>query len=174
MMSTPVAANKFTIHADGSVSSTNITSDGEIRITLDDAKPFAMSVYTFAHVYNALQPPRIEHAPAGWAPLYHIIEVGFILLKHPLSYAEETQLQDALRRLERAIMDQWPTLEAFLLEYTYILLRNRKQTHELAAGMASYILQKKIEKDAWRMRVKKFAKDQELPPVEQRKRKQHA
>ncbi len=172
--------SRFTIHADGRVSSVNITANGLIfvRLRLDDRR-LVMNPFTLAHLHKAAQTPKSEYAPTPWHTALHLVSIGFTLINHDLTNEEQWQLQRDLEDLSNTIIDTWSTLDAFLMEYTYIHLRNRlypkdRPVYEQASEAASFILGEKIAPDAWRMRIKKWAEAQGLPPVVQRLRKPSA
>ena len=182
------STNKFTIHPDGSVSSSNITKDGMIQFpfpprgrnaTDEDKRSFVMDVSTFVHFFKALRVDGTnvwsygDWREGSWR-LARVITTGMTLAGHTLSNDEETQLESDLITLDECIRAHWGNLEVFLLEYTYIALRNRRVRHEDAASMASAALGETIRPDAWRMRIKKWAEAMGLPPVAQRLRKPQA
>ena len=178
------AKPRFTIHEDGEVSSRHILRDATITFTTADVpgppyptqgRVITMDIHTFVHFFRAMRPSNwaISLPGSEYVAAYNIIVAGVGLAGHKLEPGDDLYIARALAHLE-TIMRQWPDLEALVLEYTYIMLRNKKLTHEQAADAATVLLGSYISRDAWRMRVKKFAKEHDLPQVEQRKRKQHA
>lgn len=135
-----------------------------------------MDVATFIHFFKALRVDGTnEWSYGAWREgswrLARVITAGMALAGLTLSNDEEAQLESDLITLDECIRALWGNAEEFLLEYTYIALRNRRVRHEDAASMASAALGETIRPDAWRMRVKKWAEAQQLPPVAQRLRK---
>ena len=171
-------SNRFTIHEDGTVGSAYILASGRITFDLDgfDFDYVQMTIHSVAHLYKILPTPSSEHTEAGWKTAYYVTHTGLAFLDHKPTTDEQEQLKAGFRSLADAMINQWSTLEALLLEYTYIWLRNRiipkgKPIYEQASNLASIILEEEIRPDAWRMRLKKWAMEQGLPPIEQRQRK---
>ncbi len=160
------------------VSSVNISTDGQISFDVDgfNFDYVHMRVHSLAHLYKTLQTPSSEHTEAGWKTAYFVTHTGLAFLNYKPTTDEQDQLKAGFRSLANVVTNQWNTLDALLLEYTYIWLRNRivpkgKPIYEQASNLASVILEEEIRPDAWRMRLKKWTLEQGLPPVEQRQRK---
>ncbi len=172
--------SRFTTHSDGSVSSAYITSDGFITMPMwtRDPRTFSehegtlrMDVQTFIYFLKALQPEQPSNSAIGDWGIIRIIMVGMKLAGYIPTRKDEEQLMFAISQLEQTTRKEWEGIEDFLTDYTYIMLHNRRMTHNQAADLVSDALHKDVTKDAWRMRIKKWAERQELPPVAQRVRK---
>ncbi len=172
---------RYTFHENGQVSSRYIQVDGRVVFTTPSvnapppptlARTITMNIHTFVSFFQTMRPRhrtiRLMHAGAVAAE--NIVTAGVEIAGHTLTRDDHLHLVRVLGQLEE-FMHVWPDLEALVLEYTYIMLRNKQLTHEQAADDATVLLGKYISRDAWRMRVKKWAKLSGLPPVGQRQRK---
>ena len=166
---------KFTFHQDGTVASTNIDEDGWFQWTAwkdevsGEIHRIRMGLGTFVMIYKAM---AIRHNPfmgGGDIAVYEIMELGLTLVGHTATRDDEARIRSAIISLYGAAL-QWETLTDFLLEYSYIVLKNRKATHRIVAINASMMLGREIKPDAWRKRVTTWAEDAGLPKIEQRKR----
>ncbi len=169
---------RFTVHEDGKVSSRYIDQNGLILFTTTDVngpphptrgRTITMNIHTFVSFFETMRPRRRAYMFAGNIAAQNIVTAGVELAGHTLTFDDQVQIMRALHQLE-VFMQAWPTLEHLVLEYTYIMLRNKHLKHGQAADDATVLLGEYVSRDAWRMRVRKFAKDAGLPPVEQRKR----
>ncbi len=93
-----------------------------------------------------------------------------------LAGAHITNIQDALQgfwqimeSMADAGVDEEETNEDRVLAFTYSLLRTKLMTHAQAAAWASRQLGQDITANAWRKRVDRWAKSNNLVAVEQRK-----
>jgi len=96
--------------------------------------------------------------------------VGFVLKTKPLEHVEIDVLSDVIHGIKQS-GDQWENREHYALWITYEALRNRKIDHERAAKIASKILPKYYSKEAWRVKLLRWAEKEKLPPVGIRKQK---
>ena len=131
----------------------------------------------------------MEIAPRGFA-LWTIVEairktgvdqavllaLTGIAFTEPGINQEDEELTNALRQgfqslLEQSKREGWKTQTDYLLSYTYHEQRAHKMTRHEAAELASRTLGKPISMHAWRVRVDRWARDHDLPPVEHRKRR---
>ncbi len=165
---------KFTFNEDGTVASTNIREDGSFRWSWEDEvsgkrRYGNMALFPFVPIYIAIQTPS-PFTGGGGVSTYEIMETGLLLAGHTPTKDDERRLRSAVIALEMATY-QWRTLTDFLVEYSYIMLKNRKLNYATAADYASMMLGRKIKPDAWRMRVTKWADLAGLPKIEQRKRR---
>ena len=170
--------SRFTVHDNGQVSSHYIQSDGTVLFTTRDVdgphptsgRTITMGIHTFVSFFQTMRPSHRTITGAGFVAAENIVAAGVELAGYTLTRDARLQITRSLAQLEE-FMQAWPDLEDLVLEYTYIMLRNKHLTHDLAADDATVMLGVFISRDAWRMRVKKWAKLHELPPVEQRIRK---
>ena len=176
------ATPRFTVPENGQASSRYIQSDGTVIFTTRDVnapppptpgRTITMDIHSFVSFFQTMRPSHRPITVAGFVAAENIVAAGVELAGHTLTRDDRLQITRSLTQLEE-FMQAWPDLEALVLEYTYIMLRNKHVTHEQAADDATVMLGVFISRDAWRMRVKKWAKLQNLPPVEQRKRKSTA
>jgi hypothetical protein len=65
-------------------------------------------------------------------------------------------------------IDKWKTKADALLCLTYVLVDQRQMTYSQAADLASRELNKRISSQTWRVRLRRWAKDQGLPLIKMR------
>ena len=132
-----------------------------------------MDIHTFVSFFQTMRPPHRTITLSGSVAAQNIVTAGVEIAGHTLTRDDHLQISRSLAQLED-FMQVWPDLEALVLEYTYIMLRNKQLTHEQAADDASVLLGEHINKDAWRKRVTTWAGAHGLPKIEQRKRQTQA
>ncbi len=119
----------------------------------------------FWHAYTAAQKIPNIHALA-------LLELGAsLLIGRQLTEKELDLLNEILGTLRRGAMRLKPVTNDQVAEYTYNQLRQKAMNWDTAALTASTMLGEQIKPDAWRKRVEKWRKEQDLPPVEQRRRR---
>lgn len=95
--------------------------------------------------------------------------IGFLIKKEEPSYAENERILAGLLEIQRGgpAKEKWTAPEDPILSFCYYMLRAKRITRQQAADLASDILGRPIDREAWRKRVDRWAAapERRLPQI---------
>ncbi len=109
---------------------------------------------------------------AGYRAVFEIALLGAQIANKDMSTDRERRLEveEEINRLAQMLFiglkQKHPTPEDLLCYFSYQLLKAHHATRAEVAQLASYLLGRTIEAEAWRKRVNKYIENEKLEPLE--------